>query len=96
MGMDSQCPINSGLYTATPTPIHWSPLQKRSDSTEIAFMAEKVRLLCAFAPELDGERQSVDCLLVAADKRATEVDALEIVLLGLQIRNLSDVVATQR
>ncbi len=58
-------------------------------------MAEEIRLLGPFAPEFDGERQGMDRLLMATNEGATEVDALEIVLLRLQIRNLSNVVATQ-
>lgn len=58
-------------------------------------MAEEVCLLAALAPELDGERQGMDRLPVAADERAAEVDALEVVLLGLQIRDLADVVTAR-
>lgn len=55
-------------------------------------MTQKVCLFAAFAPELDGERKGVDGLLVAADKRATEVDALKVVLFRLQVGDLADVV----
>jgi len=96
MRTGSQTAGVSGLYTATPTPIRWPPLQKCSDSTEIAFMAEKIRLFYALAPEFDGEGQGVDCLLMATNEGATEVDALEIMLLRLQVCDLTDVVATQR
>jgi hypothetical protein len=42
-------------------------------------MPEEERLLAALAPEVDGVGQSVNGLLVAADERAAEVDALEVV-----------------
>ena len=56
-------------------------------------MAQEKCLLLAFAPEIDGVGQGVDGLLVAADEGAAKVDALEIVLFGLQIGDLADVVA---
>ena len=59
-------------------------------------MAQEERLLAAFAPEVDGVRQRVDGLLVAADEAAAEVDALQVVLFRLQVGDLADVVTTGR
>jgi hypothetical protein len=38
----------------------------------------------------------VDSLLVAADERAAEVDAFEVVFFGLQVGDLADVVTRMR
>jgi hypothetical protein len=43
-------------------------------------MPEEKCLLAAFAPEVDGVRERVNGLLVAADERAAEVNAFEVVL----------------
>ena len=55
-------------------------------------MTQEVGLLGAFAPELDGKGQGMNGLLVPTDERTTEVYTLEIVLLGLQVRNLPNIV----
>lgn len=55
-------------------------------------MPKEVCLLGAFAPKLDGERQSVDRLLVAADERSAKIDSFQVVLLGLQLSDLPNVV----
>ena len=55
-------------------------------------MSEEKRLLAAFTPEVDGVRQRVNGLLVAADERAAKVDAFEVVFFGLQVGDLADVV----
>lgn len=56
-------------------------------------MAQEVCLLRAFAPEVDGKRQRVDRLPVATDEGTTKVYPLQIVLLGLEVCDLSNVVA---
>jgi hypothetical protein len=43
-------------------------------------VSEEKRLLAAFTPEVDGVRERVNGLLVAADERAAEVNAFEVVL----------------
>lgn len=58
-------------------------------------MPEEVCLLRAFAPELDGIRQSVNSLAMTADEAATEVNVLEIVFFRLQVGDLADVVAVK-
>ena len=80
------------LHTPSPPEIRRPPLQESTHRAQIAFVAEKIRLFGAFAPELDGEGKGVDGLLVAADEGPTEVDALEIVLFGLQVGDLADVI----
>lgn len=55
-------------------------------------MAEEVRLLLALTPELDGVRQRVHRLAVAADERASEIDVLKAVILRLEVCDLADVV----
>lgn len=55
-------------------------------------MSKEERLLTTFTPEVNGVRKSVDGLLVAADERAAEVDAFEVVFFGLQVGDLADVV----
>ena len=56
-------------------------------------MTEKIGLLAAFGPELDGVGQGVDRLAVAADKRAAKVYMLEVVFFRLKIGDLTDVVS---
>lgn len=56
-------------------------------------MAEEVSLLLAIAPELDGVRQRVHCLAVAADEGTAKVDVLEAVILRLEVCDLTNVVA---
>jgi hypothetical protein len=55
-------------------------------------MPQEKRLLAPFTPEIDGVRQCVDGLLVAAYERAAEVDALQVVFFGLQVGDLANVV----
>lgn len=71
-------------------------LHERPDGAQVALVAQEERLLAAFAPEVDGVRQRVDGLLVAADEAAAEVDALQVVLFRLQVGDLADVVTTGR
>lgn len=56
-------------------------------------MTKKVRLLLSFGPELDGVRQSIQNLPMTTNERATKVDMLQIVLLSMEVGNLTDVVA---
>ena len=58
-------------------------------------MPEEKCLLAAFAPEVDSVRERVNGLLVAADERAAEVNAFEVVLFRLQVGNLADVVTVK-
>ena len=58
-------------------------------------MPEEKCLLAAFAPEVDGVRERVNGLLVAADERAAEVDAFQVVFFGLQVGDLADVVTVK-
>lgn len=81
--------------TPPPPPALRSPLQKRSHGSQIPFMSQKESLLSPLTPELDGVGQGVDGLLMAADERAAEVDALQVVLFGLQVSDLADVVAVR-
>ena len=59
-------------------------------------MPEEKCLLAALTPEVDGVRERVNGLLVAADERPAEVDTLEVVFFGLQIGDLADVVTVRR
>jgi hypothetical protein len=59
-------------------------------------MSQEERLLAAFTPEVDGVRERVNGLLVAANKRAAKVDAFQVVFFGLQVGDLADVVAARR
>lgn len=56
-------------------------------------MSQKVRLLRAFTPELDGVGKRMYRLSVTADEAAAKVDMLEIVFFGLQVCDLTDVVS---
>jgi hypothetical protein len=58
-------------------------------------VSEEERLLAPFTPEIDGVRQCVNGLLVAADERAAEVDAFQVVFFGLQVGDLADVVTVR-
>lgn len=55
-------------------------------------MAKEIGSLGALRPELDGVRERVHGLTVAADEGAAEIDMLELMLFRLQIGYLSDVV----
>lgn len=59
-------------------------------------MPKEKRLLAAFTPEVDGIRERVNGLLVAADERAAEVDAFQVVFFGLQVGDLANVVTARR
>lgn len=56
-------------------------------------MPEEIRLFRALTPELDGVRQGVDSLPVSANEAASEIDVLEIMFLGLEVSDLSNVVS---
>lgn len=56
-------------------------------------MTKKIGLLFPFRPKFNRIRQCVDCLTMTSNERAAEIDVLEIMLLGLQISNLTNVVA---
>lgn len=58
-------------------------------------MAEKERLLTSFTPKFDSERQRMDRLLMSSDERAAEVNALQVMLLRLEISDLADVVTAE-
>lgn len=67
-------------------------LEEGSDRPKISLVTQEVCLFVAFAPEFDGERQSVDRLTVAADETAAKVYVLEVVFFGLEVGDLTDVV----
>lgn len=55
-------------------------------------MPQKIRLLTPLRPEADGIRKRMHSLRMPANKRAAEIYLLEIVLLGVEVRDLADVV----
>lgn len=59
-------------------------------------MTKEVCLLLAFRPEFDGVGQGIHRLEMTADEGAPEVDMLKLVLLGLQVGDLTDVVTAVR
>lgn len=67
------------FYTFTASPVRGLPLDEGSDSAKIPFVPEKICLFRAFTPELDGERQRVDRLLVSSDERAAKVYPFQVV-----------------
>ena len=71
------------LKRIPPTPVARLPFQECAYCAQVAFMSEKIRLLFPLGPELDGVGQGVDCLAMAANKGAAEIDVFEIMLLGL-------------
>lgn len=77
------CLVIDSIHTTSPSPVGRPAPQESTNSAEVPFVTEEVSLLQAFTPELDGERQGVDGLLVATDEGTTEVYALQVVLLGL-------------
>ena len=84
--------INSQLDATSPAPIRRLPLQEGSYRTKIAFVSKEICLLQALTPELDGEGQRVDGLLVPADEGATEVDMGKGVDAALEVGDLANVI----
>jgi hypothetical protein len=80
------------LQTPSPSPIDRLPLQERAHGPQVPFMSQKVRLLRAFTPELDGVAQCVHGLAVAADEGTAEVNVGNVVDLGLQVGDLANIV----
>jgi len=58
-------------------------------------MAQEISLFVSFTPKFDGEGEGVNGLAVAADEAAAEVDVFEIVFFGLEVGDLTDVVAVR-
>lgn len=77
------------------TPIWWLALEKCPNGAEIPFVAQEVGLLLAARPVLDGVAERVHGLCMAADEGPAKVDLREVVLAGLQVRDLADVVAAR-
>lgn len=84
------------VQAVTPAPILRLPLQERTNSPQVAFMAQKVRLLRPLGPELDGVRKSVHGLAMTADERTTKVNVFQTMLLGMEIGDLAYVVTVAR
>ena len=80
------------IYTASPPPVGGPTLQESSHRTKIALVSQEIGLLGLFTPELDCVGQRVDGLLMPSDERASKVNSLQIVLLGLKIGDLANVV----
>lgn len=55
-------------------------------------MAKEISLLYPLGPKIDGIREGLDSLAVAADEGAAEVDAFKVVLLALQVGDLTDII----
>lgn len=55
-------------------------------------MAKKIGSLGSLGPELDGVRERVHGLTVAADEGAAEINVFELMLFRLQVGDLSDVI----
>jgi hypothetical protein len=55
-------------------------------------MTQEVRLFCTLRPKLDGVAKGVHRLGMSADEGAAEVNVVEVVDLGLEERDLTDVV----
>lgn len=56
-------------------------------------MAKEIGSLGALGPELDGVRERIHGLTVAADEGATKINMFELMLFRLQVGDLSYVVA---
>ena len=56
-------------------------------------MPQEEGLLATARPVLDGVRERVHGLVVAADEGAAKVDVFETVLFGVEVGDLADVVA---
>jgi hypothetical protein len=91
--------LHDGLYDRSraldalpPSPVPRLPLQESPNGTEIALVPEKVGLLASLGPETDGIRQCVHRLSVPANERTAEVDALQPMLLSMQVGDLPNVV----
>ena len=86
---------NSGpwpLKALSSSPIPWLPFQESAYTAQITLMPKEVGLLAPLGPETNGIRQSIHCLRMTSNERATEVNALQAMLLGVQIRDLANVV----
>lgn len=59
-------------------------------------MSQKIGLLATLRPKLDGIRQGVDGLAVAADETATKINVFEVMLFRLKVGDLANVVAARR
>ena len=74
-------------------PIPGLSLQESTHSAKVSFMSQKISLFGSFRPELDCVGQRVHRLMMTPNETSAKIDVLEVVLLGLQIRDLADVVA---
>ena len=82
------------LEAVPSTPIPRLSLQESPHSAEVSFMSKEISILGSFRPELDSIGQCIHCLSMTTNETSTEIDVLEIVLFGLQIRYLANVVAS--
>ena len=80
------------LKAVSPPPILGLPLEERTHRAQVSFMAKEISLLFSLGPKVDGIREGLDGLAVAADEGAAEVDAFEVVLLALKVGDLTDIV----
>ena len=79
--------------TVTAPPIARLPLKESPDSAQVPFVPQEVCFAFALGPELDRVRERGDGLAMPPDEGASEIDMLDTVLLGMQIRDLTNVVA---
>lgn len=63
-----------------------------ADGAKVAFVSKEEGTFGTFAPEANRVRERADGSLVAADEAPSKVDAVEVVLFGIHVCNLSDVV----
>lgn len=86
---------NSGphpLKALSSSPVLWLPLQESAYTAQVALVPKEVGLLAPLGPETNSIRQRVHCLRMTSNERATEVNALQAMLLSVQIRDLANVV----
>eukprot|EP00955_Chlamydomonas_euryale_P108058 365815-Chlamydomonas_euryale.AAC.7 len=72
---------------------HRVDLQERPDGAEEALVAQKHCGHLALRPETDRVRDRLHCVRVAADEKAAEEDALDVVPHCVEVRELANIVA---
>ena len=80
------------LKAIPPPPIFGLPFEKRTHRTQVSLMTKEISLLLALGPEIDGIRERLDGLAVAADEGAAKVDAFEDMFFALKIGDLTNII----
>ena len=90
-------PLLDWIFKAiSSAPIPGLSLQESTHSAKVSFVSQKISLFGSFRPEFDRVGQRVHRLMMTPNETPAKVDVLELVLLGLQIRDLANVVAGDR